>query len=208
MDTAFKPGRFRTLLAVGALLAAAAAQAASGYVVTPQQEKSVRVGMTRDELAVEMAEAAYQRDGQLTGVSTGLVDLDRLLGGLHRSDLIILAGRPSMGKTALATNIAFNAARSCRHEPDGMGGQKVVDGAVVGFFSLEIMTCQHYKWLTDTNFKKCPVLVGLMEKITIPGGLEAEICPHKWKTFLDAIQQAKTAAKLLPETIHPVTEKV
>jgi len=94
------------------------------------------------KLAIEMAEAAYQRDGQLTGVSTGLVDLDRLLGGLHRSDLIILAGRPSMGKTALATNIAFNAARSCRHEPDGMGGQKVVDGAVVGFFSLEMSSEQ------------------------------------------------------------------
>ena len=94
------------------------------------------------KLAVEMAEAAYQRDGKLTGISTGLVDLDRMMGGMHRSDLIILAGRPSMGKTALATNIAFNAARACRWEPDGMGGQKVVDGAVVGFFSLEMSSEQ------------------------------------------------------------------
>jgi outer membrane protein assembly factor BamE (lipoprotein component of BamABCDE complex) len=59
MDTAFKPGRFRTLLAVGALVAAAAAQAASGYVVTPQQEKSVRVGMTRDEVRATLGRPAH-----------------------------------------------------------------------------------------------------------------------------------------------------
>jgi replicative DNA helicase len=67
-----------------------------------------------------------------------LIDLDKLLGGLRRSDLVILAGRPSMGKTALATNIAYNAARMCRREADEHGQQKVVDGAVVGFFSLEM----------------------------------------------------------------------
>jgi len=59
---------------------------------------------------VIMAEAAYKRDGNLSGISTGLHDLDKMMGGLQKSDLIILAGRPSMGKTALATNIAFNAA--------------------------------------------------------------------------------------------------
>ena len=61
--------------------------------------------------ALKMAEAAYQRDGHVTGVTTGLRDLDAKLGGLQSSDLVILAGRPSMGKTALATNIGFNAAR-------------------------------------------------------------------------------------------------
>jgi len=81
--------------------------------------------------AVLAAEAAYKRDAQLTGVPTGLTDLDELLGGLHRSDLLILAGRPSMGKTALATNIAFNAAKARRYN----GAD---DGAVVGFFSLEM----------------------------------------------------------------------
>jgi replicative DNA helicase len=88
--------------------------------------------------AVQMANAAYQRDGGLAGLSTGLVDLDRKLGGLHPSDLLILAGRPSMGKTSLATNIAFNIARRYRRglRPDGSEGS--IDGGVVGFFSLEM----------------------------------------------------------------------
>lgn len=88
--------------------------------------------------AITAAESAYLRGGQLTGVATGLVQLDSLLGGLHRSDLIILAGRPSMGKTALATNIAFNAAKAYREEHGEDGKPKAVDGAVVGFFSLEM----------------------------------------------------------------------
>ena len=88
--------------------------------------------------AVHVAHAAYQRDGGLAGLSSGLADLDSRLGGLHRSDLLILAGRPSMGKTALATNIAFAAARAYRRgtRPDGEEG--TVDGGVVGFFSLEM----------------------------------------------------------------------
>jgi replicative DNA helicase len=84
--------------------------------------------------AVLMAEAAFKRSGKTTGVASGFTDLDRLLGGLHPSDLVILAGRPSMGKTALATNIGFHAARNFR--PKDEGG--VEDGAVVGFFSLEM----------------------------------------------------------------------
>ena len=88
--------------------------------------------------AVNVANAAYQRDGGLAGVSTGLIDMDRKLGGLHKSDLLILAGRPSMGKTSLATNIAFNIAKAYRkgQRPDGSEG--AVDGGVVGFFSLEM----------------------------------------------------------------------
>ena len=62
--------------------------------------------------AIEMANNAYQRDGGLSGIATGLKDLDAKMGGLQPSDLIILAGRPSMGKSALATNIAFNVARA------------------------------------------------------------------------------------------------
>ena len=61
---------------------------------------------------IEMASAAYKNEGGIVGVPTGLKDLDDRLGGLHQSDLIIIAGRPSMGKTSLATNIAFNAARN------------------------------------------------------------------------------------------------
>ncbi len=66
--------------------------------------------------AVDMAARAYQRDGKLSGIATGLDDLDRMMGGLQPSDLIILAGRPGMGKTALATNIAYNVARAWRGE--------------------------------------------------------------------------------------------
>src|SRR3546814_5019256 len=85
-----------------------------------------------------MAESAFRREGMLTGVTTGLEGLDRLLGGLQRSDLLILAGRPGMGKTALATNIAFNAARAAFDDIDERGIKTRVDGHVVGLFSLEM----------------------------------------------------------------------
>jgi replicative DNA helicase len=80
--------------------------------------------------AIGMAEVAHKRDGQLSGVPSGLTDLDKLLGGFHRSDLIVLAARPSMGKTALATNVAFHAATRHQENPD--------ERYVVGFFSLEM----------------------------------------------------------------------
>ncbi|MFC4668591.1 replicative DNA helicase [Seohaeicola nanhaiensis] len=88
--------------------------------------------------AVNVANAAYQRDGGLAGISTGLDDMDAKLGGLHKSDLLILAGRPSMGKTSLATNIAFNVAKAYKRGrfPDGTEG--AVSGGVVGFYSLEM----------------------------------------------------------------------
>ncbi len=88
--------------------------------------------------AVEMAAEAFSRDGRLAGVSTGLIDLDQKLGGLHPSDLLILAGRPSMGKTALATNIAFHVARNFAFEVEPDGSKKTVNGGVVAFFSLEM----------------------------------------------------------------------
>ena len=88
--------------------------------------------------AVHVANAAYMRDGGMAGISTGLVDMDKKLGGLHRSDLLILAGRPSMGKTSLATNIAFNIAKAYKKgmTPDGIEG--AIEGGAVGFFSLEM----------------------------------------------------------------------
>ncbi|SFA71731.1 replicative DNA helicase [Poseidonocella pacifica] len=88
--------------------------------------------------AVNVANAAYQREGGLAGISSGLTDLDKKLGGLHKSDLLILAGRPSMGKTSLATNIAFNIAKAYRRgkKPDGTEG--ALEGGVVGFYSLEM----------------------------------------------------------------------
>jgi replicative DNA helicase len=88
--------------------------------------------------AVDVANNAYQRDGGLAGVSTGLTDMDKKLGGLHKSDLLILAGRPSMGKTSLATNIAFNIAKAYRRGKLSDGTEGTVNGGVVGFYSLEM----------------------------------------------------------------------
>src|SRR5216683_5528505 len=88
--------------------------------------------------AVEMAAHAYQRDGKLSGLATGLKDLDNKMGGLQPSDLIIVAGRPGMGKTALATNIAYNVAKAHRAEVQADGTMKSVNGGIVGFFSCEM----------------------------------------------------------------------
>ena len=82
---------------------------------------------------IEMATLAMQNDQGIVGVPTGLSDLDEKLGGLHKSDLIILAGRPSMGKTALATNIAYNAAQHILNRQEKSS---------VAFFSLEMSSEQ------------------------------------------------------------------
>ena len=88
--------------------------------------------------AVKMAEAAVLREGHVTGITTGLIDLDKKLGGLQPSDLVILAARPSMGKTSLATNIAYNAAKAYEETRDATGTVKAINGAKVAFFSLEM----------------------------------------------------------------------
>jgi replicative DNA helicase len=88
--------------------------------------------------AVDMAAHAYQRDGGLSGLATGLTDLDSRMGGLQPSDLIILAGRPGMGKSALATNIAYNIAKAWNGELRPDGHMATVNGGIVGFFSLEM----------------------------------------------------------------------
>ncbi len=92
--------------------------------------------------AIDMASNAYRRDGHLSGMATGLADLDRLMGGLQNSDLIIVAGRPGMGKTALGTNIAFNIAKAWQGELQPDGAMKTVNGGIVGFFSLEMSSEQ------------------------------------------------------------------
>src|SRR5258708_5399751 len=88
--------------------------------------------------AVEMAARAYQRHGKLSGLATGLKDLDGKMGGLQSSDLIIVAGRPGMGKTALATNIAYNVAHAYRSDIQADGRKTTTNGGIVGFFSLEM----------------------------------------------------------------------
>jgi len=82
---------------------------------------------------IDMARSAYQNDEGIVGVPTGLTDLDSRLGGMHKQDLIIIAGRPSMGKTALATNIAFHAAKNI---------EKKASKSTVAFFSLEMSSEQ------------------------------------------------------------------
>ena len=85
------------------------------------------------KMTIEMASNAYKNDEGIVGVPTGLANLDDRLGGLHKSDLLIIAGRPSMGKTALATNIAFNAAKKIQED-----GRK----STIAFFSLEMSSEQ------------------------------------------------------------------
>jgi len=88
--------------------------------------------------AVEMAAHAYQRDGKLSGLATGLKDLDRMMGGLQKSDLIILAGRPGMGKSSLATNVGYNVAKAWEGGVRADGQMESTNGGIVGFFSLEM----------------------------------------------------------------------
>lgn len=88
--------------------------------------------------AIDVIDKAYKRDGKIAGLPSGLKDLDKKLGGLHNSDLIIIAGRPSMGKTALGTNIAFNAAKKFKEKVDENGSKTTIDGGKVAFFSLEM----------------------------------------------------------------------
>lgn len=93
-------------------------------------------------VAVDLAAKAFQRDGKLSGISTGLRDLDTKMGGLQPSDLIIVAGRPGMGKTSLATNIAYNVAQAYVPELQADGTMKAANGGVIGFFSCEMSADQ------------------------------------------------------------------
>jgi replicative DNA helicase len=106
------------------------------------EQGSVKTFAAAAAEAVRMAERALNSGGHLSGITTGLDSVNAKMGGLHRSDLIILAGRPGMGKTSLATNIAFNAAqRRVRDREDGIEDAKSV-GAGVAFFSLEMSADQ------------------------------------------------------------------
>lgn len=87
--------------------------------------------------SMEQADSALKRSDTLVGITTGLNDLDKMLGGLKRSDLLILAGRPSMGKTALAVNVAYNACLSL-HQKSKVEGITAKEAGSVGFFSLEM----------------------------------------------------------------------
>ncbi|EHK56977.1 replicative DNA helicase, partial [Allomesorhizobium alhagi] len=134
--------------------------------------------------AVDMANAAYMRDGHLSGIATGLRDLDRRMGGLQPSDLIVLAGRPGMGKTSLATNIAFNIAHPYEPAQQADGSFKAANGGVIGFFSLEMSSEQlatriiseqteipsskiRRGEITETDFEKLVACSQTMQKIPL-----------------------------------------
>lgn len=114
--------------------------------------KSFRTAITE---AIELANAAVKRDGGLAGCATGLRDLDRMMGGLHPSDLIILAGRPSMGKSSLGVNIAVNAAKAYKAERQPDGTMKTVEGAIAGLFSLE-MSAEQIATRIISDFARVP----------------------------------------------------
>jgi len=106
------------------------------------EQGSVKSFLQAATEAVKNAERALNSGGHVSGITTGLDSINAKMGGMHRSDLIILAGRPGMGKTALATNIAFNAAqRKLRDREDGIDDAKSL-GAGVAFFSLEMSADQ------------------------------------------------------------------
>jgi replicative DNA helicase len=105
-------------------------------------EGSVKTFAQATRMAIQMAEKALNTGGGLSGITTGLDSVNAKTGGLHHSDLLILAGRPGMGKTALATNMAFNTAqRYVRDMEDGIAPEKSA-GAAVAFFSLEMSADQ------------------------------------------------------------------
>ncbi len=134
--------------------------------------------------AVDLANAAFMRDGHLSGVATGLRDLDKKMGGLQASDLIIIAGRPGMGKTSLATNIAHNIASVYEPAQQADGSFKAKNGGVVGFFSLEMSSEQlatriiseqteipsskiRRGEITETDFEKLVACSQMMQKIPL-----------------------------------------
>jgi len=134
--------------------------------------------------AIDMANAAYMRDGHLSGLATGFRDLDRRMGGLQPSDLIIVAGRPGMGKSSLATNIAFHIAHSYEPVQQADGSMAAASGGVVGLFSLEMSAEQlatriiseqteipsskiRRGEITETDFEKLVACAQTMQRIPL-----------------------------------------
>lgn len=139
---------------------------------------------TAMNIALDMAAAAYQRDGGLSGIATGIDALDGRMGGLQPSDLIIVAGRPGMGKTSLATNFAFNIAHNYQGDVETDGSPTALEGGVVGFFSLEMSAEQlatrivseqaeissskiRRGEITEADFSKLTICAGEMQRIPL-----------------------------------------
>ncbi|MEO0393893.1 MAG: replicative DNA helicase [Pseudomonadota bacterium] len=152
------------------------------------------------QIAIDAAEKAYQHGSGITGVTTGFKSLDAKLGGMHRSDLIILAGRPSMGKTALATNIAFRSARAC----DRSNGD---EGAAVLMFSLEMSADQLAgRILADvTRIPSDKIRRGELREQDLPAFIEASRDLQNTGLYIDdtpalSIGQVRQRARRLART--------
>jgi replicative DNA helicase len=157
--------------------------------------------------AIAMAEEAYKRDGNVSGITTGLRDLDKKLGGFHDSDLVILAGRPSMGKTALATKMAFSAAQAFKERVNADGTREVVDGAKVAFFSLEMSAEQLANRLLSevTQVPSDKIRRGEVKAEDFPRFVEAAQRLHKLPLYIDdtpalSISALRTRARRLART--------
>jgi replicative DNA helicase len=137
--------------------------------------------------AVESAEKAQARGGRISGVTSGFTDIDHLLGGLQPSDLLILAGRPGMGKTALGTNMAFHAARA--HVQDMEAGAEVSRGAPVLFFSLEMAAQQLSARVLAEQTE--------IEMWKIRNGKFAE---SEWEKFVLTMQELSTLPLFIDDT--------
>ncbi|MEE2774810.1 MAG: replicative DNA helicase [Pseudomonadota bacterium] len=144
------------------------------------------VNATRE--AIEIASKAYKRDGGLSGLSTGLIDLDKKLGGLNPSDLVIIAGRPSMGKTALATNIAFNVARNYQKNKSSKTPDNLSSG-VVGFFSLEMSSSQ-----------LASRILSEVSKVPSDQIRRGELSEREFRKFIEAAQQLQDCTLFIDDT--------
>jgi replicative DNA helicase len=136
---------------------------------------------------VELAERAQARGGRISGLVTGFSDIDGLLGGLQPSDLIILAGRPGMGKSSLATNMAFHAARA--YVQDMEAGAEVPRGAPVLLFSLEMAAQQLAARILSEQTE--------IEMWKIRNGKFSE---HEWEKFVLAMQDLSTLPLYIDDT--------
>ena len=136
---------------------------------------------------VELAEKAQARGGRISGLITGFSDIDSLLGGLQPSDLIILAGRPGMGKTSLATNMAFHTARA--YVQDKEAGAEVPRGAPVIFFSLEMAAQQLSARILSEQTE--------IEMWKIRNGKFSE---HEWEKFVLSMQDLSTLPLYIDDT--------
>ena len=160
-----------------------------------QVEGGLRTFNSALTAAIDMATLAFKRDGAVTGITTGFADMDDKLGGFHKSDLIIVAGRPSMGKSALAAKLAFNAALARQKwlEQAILEGRERDDpeaeGGVVAFFSLEMSAEQIANRL-------------LSEQVEIPSDKirRGEVAGEDFPKFVQAAQELATLPLHIDDT--------